>query len=84
MAKKAGSELMLESGRCTVPVNVRPKTNSFGGTSSLGVVVLVIDSLEGSISASLASEETLYDLEASQAATSLDGVCLKNAFRGRN
>jgi hypothetical protein len=33
------------------PVNVRPKTSSLEGTSSLGVVVLVIDSSEGLISA---------------------------------
>jgi hypothetical protein len=33
-----------------IPVNVLPNTNSFGGTSSLGVVVFVIESLEGSIS----------------------------------
>lgn len=37
-------------------MNVRPKTSSFGGTSSFGVVVLVIDSREGSISARFVSE----------------------------
>lgn len=73
----------VESGRC-IPVNVLPKTNSLGGTSSLGVVVFVIESLEGSRSASLAPDATLYDLEASQAATSLEGDCLKKAFCGRN
>lgn len=33
-----------------VPVKVLPKTNSVGGTSSLGVVVFVMESLLGSIS----------------------------------
>lgn len=50
-----------------VPVKVRPKTNSAGGTSSLGVVVLVMDSLEGSISwgcmVDAASAWMLYNLE---------------------
>jgi hypothetical protein len=54
-------------------VNVLPKTNSLGGTSSLGVVVLVIESFDGSISASRAS--VLYVLKASQAAVSLNGDC---------
>lgn len=35
------------------PVNVRPKINSLAGTSSFGVVVLVMDSFEGSMSCSL-------------------------------
>ena len=35
-----------------IPVNVLPNTNSFGGTSSLGVVVFVMESFEGSMSCS--------------------------------
>jgi hypothetical protein len=31
-------------------VNVRPKTNSFGGTRSFGVIVFVTESLPGFIS----------------------------------
>jgi len=71
-----------------VPVNVLPKTNSLGGMSSLGVVVLVIDNLEGSMSWSFGVDAdwvwVLYDLEASQAATSFDGDCFKKAVLGRN
>lgn len=48
-------------------MKVRPKTNSLGGMSSFGVVVLVIDSLEGSISCSLTADADsalmLYNLD---------------------
>ena len=37
----------------TVPVKLLPKTNSFGGTSSFGVIVFVTDNLEESMSWSL-------------------------------
>ena len=53
-----GEHVVCGGQRCCVPpslnipVNVLPNTNSFGGTSPLGVVVLVIDSFEGSISCS--------------------------------
>ena len=46
-------------------MNVRPKTSSSGGTSSFGVVVLVIESAEGSMPGSLAIASScdcmLYD-----------------------
>ena len=35
--------------RDSLPVKVRPKTSSSGGTSSLGVMVLVMDKALGSI-----------------------------------
>ena len=38
----------------SLPVNVRPKTSSSGGPSSLGVVVLVTVRAEGSMLGSLA------------------------------
>lgn len=45
--------VMLEGARDmtdNIPVNVRPNTSSSLGTSSFGVVVLVIDNCDGSIS----------------------------------
>lgn len=67
-----------------VPVNVLPKTNSLGGTSSLGVVVLVIDSLDTSISCSFTVDAAvaliLYVLEA----INFEGDCLKRAAVGLN
>jgi len=41
---------LLKANVGDLPVNVRPNTNSFWGTSSFGVVVLVIVREEGSIS----------------------------------
>lgn len=41
-----------------VPVNVRPKTSSSGGVSSLGVVVLVIVRTSGLMLGSLASSSS--------------------------
>ena len=38
----------------SIPVKVLPKTSSSGGTSSFGVVVLVMDKASGSILGSLA------------------------------
>lgn len=72
-----------------LPVNILPKTNSLGGRSFFGVVVLVIVALEGSISASLivdaASTFTAYDLEAAHATEAiLEEVCFEKAPWGRN
>lgn len=67
-------------------MNVRPKTNSLGGTSSLGVIVFVTDNLEGSISCSLMVDAEvawmLYALV--HVASSLKGDCLNKAVCGRN
>ena len=41
-------------GEGSLPVNVRPKTSSSGGTSFLGVMVLVIEREEGLMPGSLA------------------------------
>jgi hypothetical protein len=71
-----------------LPVKVLPKTNSFGGTSSLGVVVFVMDNLEGSMSRGFIvdadSTLMLYSLVDSRAATSLERAHLKRATCGRN
>jgi hypothetical protein len=68
-----------------LPVNVRPNTSSFCGTSSLGVVVLVIEREEGSMSPCFIVDAAwawmLYCLEA---ANSFEGDCLKTELRGRN
>lgn len=45
-------------GVLDLPVNARPKTSSSGGTICFGVVVLFIDSLEGSMFGSLASSSS--------------------------
>ena len=49
---------------CHVPVNVLPKTSSSGGTSSFGVLVLVMDNLFGSMPCNFAvdpgSTDKLY------------------------
>lgn len=69
-----------------VPVNVRPKTSSVGGTNSFGVVVLVIDSFDGSMSRALIVDAeltlTLYALV--HVANILEGDCLNSALWGRN
>lgn len=44
-------------------MNDLPKTNSFGGSGSLGVVFLVIVNFEGSISGSFGSACMLYNLD---------------------
>ena len=46
----------------------------------------ILKTLEASMSCSFCADPVgmLYDLEASQAATSLDGDCFKNALLGRN
>jgi len=41
---------LRDSNLSSSPVNALPKTNSFGGVSSFGEVVFLIDNLEGSIS----------------------------------
>lgn len=69
-------------------MNVRPKTNSFGGSNVFGVLLCTIVSFEGSISCTLipdaASAFTLYDLVGgAHAAISLEVDCLK-ALCGRN
>jgi hypothetical protein len=60
-------------------VKVLPKIKSLAGRGSVGVVVLVIDSLEGSMSGRVAADiELLYCLDDSHTvAVSLAGDCLR-------
>jgi hypothetical protein len=73
---------------CVLPVNVLPKTNSFGGTSSRGVLVLEIDSLAGSISCSFTVDAAfawmLYDRDDSHAPMSLGDGAWKAVRLGSN
>jgi hypothetical protein len=68
-----------------LPVNVRPNTSSFWGTSSFGVVALVTLREEGSMSpcfiVDAAEAWMLYCLEA---VNSLEGDCLNSELLGRN
>lgn len=64
-------------------MNVRPKTSSWGGTSSLGVVDFVMDSFEGSMPGSLAIESScacmLYTLRHRKGAVHADGSSSENS-----
>lgn len=61
-----------------LPVNVLPKTNSSGGTSSFGVIVAVTESFEGSRPGSFLIEVSsfckLYDLRQLRFASGLKGI----------
>jgi hypothetical protein len=79
-----GQKTRLSTFGLHLPVNVLPNTNSLGATSSLGVVLLVMDSLEGSMSCSFivdAASALILMLRVHDAA-SLEG-CL-NALWGRS
>ena len=64
-------------------MKVLPKIKSLAGRGSVGVVVLVIDSLEGSMSGRVAADiELLYGLEDSHTAVvALAGNCLRTPRR---
>jgi hypothetical protein len=60
-----------------IPVKFFPKTKSLGGSRSFGVVVLVMDSLDGSMAARPAPDSELYALAAAQTADARRAVdCL--------
>ncbi len=67
----------------SLPVNVRPKTSSLGGTSSFGVVVFMTERADGSMPGSLAIASScdcmLYRRWCCHCAVGLEGISARNA-----